>query len=114
MSKTLAFCAWLLVVFGFCMSLWLCGHPWALLPYGLILLSAVAARALACRVVICGLALLFVVTGFSVLFDARFIHLSTLNLLPDAMILVQSALGATACVAITVVECRKEKQQRGF
>ncbi len=112
MSMTLATCTSFLILLGCSLCAWLCGHPLVFVPYLFLVLALVSARGLGCRAIVLVLALLTVVTGFGVFWDAEFVHGSTLNVLPDLTVLVQSILACSTWLAITVVEFHKQKKER--
>ena len=96
MAKTFTICSWLLVALGVAMTAWLCPAVWEFVPYMLLPLAIRAARRVTTRAVVLFLTLFSVCIGFSADWDAAFIHLSTLNLMPFEVAIVESlVIGAT-------------------
>jgi hypothetical protein len=105
MAKTLTTCSWLLIALGLFITLRYFPYAGAwvllgLLPYGLFLLGACAARRLAVRAVVLVLTLSSVGLGFWSFWDAM-VRPSTLNLMPLEVVIFESLVaGATWLVVL--------------
>jgi hypothetical protein len=104
MAKTLTICSWLLVVLGVSMTAWLCPHPLAFVPYALFAFAILAARRVAVYATILVLTLFSVCVGFWFFWDAAFVHLSTLNLIPLEVAVVESLIAGTTWLVVRRIE----------
>jgi hypothetical protein len=87
----------------------ICLFPPGLVPYVLFAFAIRAARRVLVRVTVLLLILLSVCVGFWCFWDAAFIHLSTLNLIPLEVAVVESLLaGGTWLVVRNVEKIRNE------
>jgi uncharacterized protein len=112
MATTIKICSWLLLVLGVAVSGWLYPHPLMFAPY-LVLAFVVQA---ASRPTTQGFVLVFTLTSVCISFwfcwDAAFIHVSTLNLRPLVVAMVETLAAGAAWVTVYHVEkiTRREKK----
>jgi hypothetical protein len=104
MAKTLKTCSWLLAVLGVGITIWLFPNPLALAPYAVFMFPINAARRLVVRVIILVLTLLSVAVGFWFYWDAAFVHVSTLNLIPFEVAVVESLVAGMAWFVVHRIE----------
>src|SRR5439155_25907161 len=104
MAITFRVCSWLLVVFGIGITAWLYPHPVAFLPYVLLPFAIRAARRVSTRAVVLALTLASVCVGFWFFWDAAFVHLSTLNLIPFEIVVVESLLAGATWLVVHRIE----------
>src|SRR6266496_2179582 len=104
MSITFRICSWLLVAFGISMTAWLYPHPVAFVPYVLLPLAIRAARRIGTRAFVLTLTLASVCAGFWYFWDAAFVHLSTLNLIPLEIAVVESLVAGATWLVVRRVE----------
>lgn len=104
MAKTLTICSWLLLGLGIGVNFWLSPNPLVLAPYIFLPFVIRAARHLTARVIVLLFTLISVCVSFWFCWDARFIHLSTLNLMPLDVGLVEGLLAGVLWFVVSRVE----------
>ncbi len=104
MAITLTVCSWLLVVLGTATTAWLYPHPVAFLPYVLFPFAIISARRVGTQAVVLLLVLGSVCVGFWFFWDAAFVRLSTLNLIPFEIAIVESLVAGTTWLAVYRIE----------
>ena len=104
MAITFTICSWLLMALGVGMTAWLYPHPLAFLPYVFFPFAIVAARRDSTRAVVLLLALSSVCFGFWFFWDAAFVHLSTFNLIPFVVVVVESLVAGTTWLVVRRIE----------
>jgi uncharacterized membrane protein len=107
MAITFRICSWLLVSFGVGMTAWLYPHPVAFVPYVLLPFAIREARHIVTRAVVLTLILAFVCVGFWFFWDAAFVHLSTLNLIPFEVGVIESLVAGATWLVVRRIEHRK-------
>src|SRR5580765_743722 len=113
MSETFTICSWVLVAIGIAMTAWLCPRAWAFVPYMLLPFAIRAARRFTTRSVVLLVTLLSVCIGFWFHWDAAFIHLSTLNLIPFEVVVVESLVAIATWLVVRRVERVTHDQNAG-
>jgi len=107
---TLTICSWLLVALGTCVSLWLCPHPLVFLPYIFLALAIRVARRLAVRSVLLALTLACFCFTFWYCWDAAFVRVSTMNMMPIVVGLAESLVATVTWRTVRHIETvRHEK-----
>ena len=104
MTNTFSICSWLLVAVGVAMTAWLYAHAWAFVPYLLLSLGITTARGLATQAVMLVVTLCSVAVGFWFFWDAAFIRLSTLNLVPLEVVVLESLVAGVTWLIVHRVE----------
>ena len=104
MSKTLTIYSWFLLALGIGVSGWLYPHPLIFAPYLVFPFVIRAAHRLATRVIVLVFALTSVCVSFWFCWDAAFIHLSTMNLTPLIVALVEVLVAGTMWLVVRRVE----------
>src|SRR5437763_512319 len=102
MARTFTACSWLLVALGVSMSVGL--FPLGFIPYVLFVFAIRSARRGTVRATVLLLILLSVCVGFWCFWDAAFIHLSTLNLIPLEVVVLESLLAGGTWFVVRNVE----------
>jgi hypothetical protein len=105
MGKTISVCSWLLIALGLAVCGWLGPHPLTFLPFILLALAARKAQGILACVWVLLLTLASVCASFYFLWDAKFIHWSTLNLWP-----IQAAIVESVAALITWFAVRHPKK----
>jgi hypothetical protein len=104
MATTLTVCSWLLAALGAGVTVWLCPHPLMFLPYVFLGLGIRAARRIATRAFVLILTLASASVGFWYCWDAAFIHLSTLNLTPLVVVVVEAVVAGATWLVVRRIE----------
>ena len=104
MAITFTVCSSLLVAIGIGMTAWLYPHPVAFAPYVLLSFAIIVARHTAARGVILAITLASVCVGFWFFWDATFVHLSTLNLIPFEIAVVESLVAGATWLVVHRIE----------
>jgi hypothetical protein len=113
MAKTFTICSWLLALLGVSMTAWLYPHLLAFVPYILFIFAIRGACRIAVKAVVLILTLLLVCVGFWVLWDAAFVHLSTMNFMPFEVAVVQSVVAGITWLVVRRVERAKHEPSAG-
>ncbi len=104
LAATLKACSWLLVALGSAMTAWLWLFPPAFVPYLFLAFAIRASRRLVVRAVVLVVSLGSVCAGFFVYWDASFIHLSSHNTNPLAVVVIESLLAVATWLVVRRLE----------
>jgi hypothetical protein len=100
MARTFTVCSWSLVALGFGVTTWLYPYAVGFVPYLLLAFATMSAHRLGSRAAVLLLTLGSVCASFWYFWDAAFIRLSTLNLMPFDVAVVESLVTGAAWFAI--------------
>jgi hypothetical protein len=107
MRITLTVCSWGLWTLGIVVTVWLFPLAVAFIPYLLLPFAIMAAHRIATRAVVLVLTLVLVCTAFWYYWDAAYIHISTMNLMPFMIAVVESLVAGLTSVIVYRIERKR-------
>lgn len=107
MRTTLTFCSWGLWALGIVVAALLYPVAVAFIPYLLLPYALIAAHRTTTRAVVLVLTLVLVCVAFWYYWDAAFIRISTMNLIPFEIAVIESLTAALASVIVYRIEWRR-------
>jgi hypothetical protein len=104
MANTLTICSYSLLALGLAVAAWLYPHPLMFAPYLILPFAIHTARRLIVRWLVLAYSLILVSVGFWFCWDVTFVHVSTLNLMPLNVAMVEAVVTGAICFVVRRVD----------